>query len=98
MTEKSSVLAQLRTAKSSKSLARCENPKYVFLVDVNANKTEIASAIEEIYRDKNVRVVSVNTINVKPKKYNRRGRMNAGRDTLRKKAIVTLQPKDLLDE
>ena len=98
MTEKTSVLAQLRTSKSNKSLARCENPKYVFIVDNDANKAEIASAIEEIYQDKNVRVVAVNTINVKPKRYNRRGRMNPGRDVHRKKAIVTLQPQDLLDE
>lgn len=98
MTEKTSVLAQLRTATSSKSLARCENPKYVFLVDKDANKKEIASAIEDIYRDKNVTVVAVNTINVKPKRYNRRGRMNPGRDAFIKKAIVTLKPQDLLDE
>ena len=98
MTEKTAVLAQLRTSKSSKSLARCENPKYVFIVDKDANKAEIAAAIEEIYQEKNVRVVAVNTINVKPKHYNRRGQMNPGRDVHRKKAIVTLQPQNLLDE
>jgi large subunit ribosomal protein L23 len=98
MTEKTSVLAALRTSKSSKSVARCENPKYVFVVDKDANKTEIAAAVEEIYRDKNVRVLSVNTINVKPKHYNRRGKMNPGRSAHMKKAIVTLAPQDLLDE
>lgn len=98
MTEKSAVLSSLRTSKSNKCVARCENPKYVFVVDRNANKKEIASAVEEIYREKNVRVLAVNTINVKPKNYNRRGKGNPGRSSHMKKAIVTLQPQDLLDE
>lgn len=98
ITEKSSMLQGLKDASSNKSLARCENPKYVFLVDPKANKNEIAEALEEIYSDKHIRVVAVNTINVKPKQYNRRGRMNAGRSTLQKKAIVTLAVGDQIDE
>ncbi len=91
ITEKATVLENLKNATSNKCVARCENPKYVFLVDTGATKPEIKEAIEKIYSDKNVRVVDVNTILVKPKVYNRRGRMNPGRDTLVKKAIVTLE-------
>jgi len=98
ITEKASMLQGLKDASSNKSLARCENPKYVFLVDPKANKKEIAGALEEIYRDKHIRVVAVNTINVKPKQYNPRGRMNAGRATMQKKAIVTLAVGDQIDE
>lgn len=98
VTEKSSMLQGLKDAKSNKSVARCENPKYVFLVDPKANKKEIAEALEEIYRDKHIRVVAVNTINVKPKQYNRRGRMRPGRSTLQKKAIVTLEVGNQIDE
>ena len=98
ITEKASMLQGLKDADSNKSLARSENPKYVFLVDPKANKNEIAEALEEIYRDKHIRVVAVNTINVKPKQYNRRGRMNPGRDAMQKKAIVTLAVGDQIDE
>ena len=98
ITEKASMLQSLKDAKSNKSLARCENPKYVFLVDPKANKKEIAEALEEIYRDNHIRVVAVNTVTVKPKQYNRRGRMRAGRSTLQKKAIVTLTVGDQIDD
>lgn len=90
ITEKASVLQGLKDAKSNRSVARCENPKYVFLVDPKANKQEIARAVEEIYQTQHIKVVAVNTINVKPKNYNRRGRMNPGRSTAMKKAVVTL--------
>ena len=98
ITEKAGVLENLKHATSNKSVARCENPKYVFLVDPKANKQQIAQAIEQIYADKNITVVAVNTINVKPKKYNPRGRMNAGRSVAFKKAIVTLAVGDSVDE
>ncbi|MBS0656152.1 MAG: 50S ribosomal protein L23 [Verrucomicrobia bacterium] len=98
ITEKSSVLQGLKDAASNKSLKRCENPKYVFLVDPKANKHQIAEALEEIYRDKHVRVVAVNTMNVKPKQYNRRGKMNAGRSVALKKAVVTLAVGDSIEE
>ena len=98
ITEKTSMLQGLKDASSNKSLARCENPKYTFLVDPKANKNEIAEALEEIYADKHIRVVAVNTINVKPKQFNRRGRMSAGRSTLQKKAIVTLAVGDQIEE
>lgn len=62
-----------------------EDNKYVFEVAVKTSKTEIKKAIEVIF---DVKVVSVNTINVrkKPKKFGR----HTGFTSARKKAIVKL--------
>lgn len=57
-----------------------------FSVDVKANKTQIKQAIENIF---DVKVESVNTINVKPKK-KRVGRYE-GKTNKVKKAIVKLK-------
>lgn len=59
--------------------------KYVFEVDVRANKTEIKQAVEQIFK---VKVEKVNTIRVprKPKNYGR----YSGYTALGKKAIVKL--------
>jgi large subunit ribosomal protein L23 len=62
-----------------------EQKKYVFDVDVRSNKTEIKKAIEEIF---DVKVVKVNTINVK-KKPKRYGRFS-GFTARRKKAVIQL--------
>ena len=58
---------------------------YVFKVDVRANKTQIKQAIENAF---NVKVVSVNTLNVHPKT-KRVGRYT-GKTNRYKKAIVKL--------
>jgi len=97
LTEKSAMLENLKTATSNKSISRCENPKYTFEVDVNAKKPQIAEAIEEIYSEQNVKVVKVNTIFVKAKARNRRGKMNPGKSSRYKKAIVTLAVGNQLD-
>ena len=60
--------------------------KYVFLVDKKSNKVEIKNAIEKIYK---VEVQRVHTISVKGKK--KRVRLQEGRTSSRKKAIVTLK-------
>ncbi len=73
ITEKSADLAQ-------------NNNTYTFSVDVNANKTQIKQAIEKIF---NVKVLSVNTVNVKPK--TRRVGRYTGKTNRVKKAIVKLQ-------
>ncbi len=96
VTEKATMLENLYQAKSNRSLARCENPKAVFIVDIHANKQEIASAIEEIYREKQVKVTKVNTILLKGKS-KRRGRGRPGTTASFKKAIVTLEPGDIID-
>ncbi len=95
VTEKSIMLQGLKTADANVSLKRCESPKYVFIVDRSANKQEIAKAIEEIYTNEGIKVVAVNTINVKPKPRRVRGR--AGFTKAFKKAVVTLRPGDSLD-
>ena len=95
ITEKASVLQELQNNKSNASVARCESPKYVFVVDRGANKREIAEAIEQIYSDKNVKVTSVNTINVKAKPRRVRGR--SGFKPAFKKAVVTFEKGDNLD-
>ena len=97
VTEKSSTLENLKNADGNKSVKACKAPKYVFFVDRKANKQQIAGAIEDIYKEKNVKVVAVNTINVKPKP---KGRMKKhfGKTSRKKKAIVTFEPGDSLDD
>ncbi|WP_217588985.1 50S ribosomal protein L23 [Lentibacillus saliphilus] len=66
--------------------------KYTFEVDPKANKTEIKLAVEQVF---NVKVVKVNTLNLKGK-FKRMGRYGGYRSD-RKKAIVQLSEdsKDL---
>ncbi len=72
---------------TEKSTAIASNDKsYVFKVDAKANKSQIKDAIEKIF---NVKVESVNTVNVHPKK-KRVGR-HSGMTNKYKKAIVTLK-------
>lgn len=97
VTEKAVVLQQLKDAVSNRSVARCKKPKYVFIVDPRANKRQIATAIEEMYREKNVKVTAVNTITVKAKPTRQR-RNKTGLKSSFKKAIVTFEPKDQIDD
>ncbi len=71
---------------TEKSSALATDNVITFSVDVNANKTQIKQAIEKIF---NVKVESVNTVNVKPKK-KRVGRY-VGKTNKVKKAIVKLK-------
>lgn len=70
---------------TEKSSALAANNVITFSVDPRANKTQIKQAIENIF---DVKVESVNTINVKPKK-KRVGRY-VGKTNRMKKAIVKL--------
>lgn len=74
------------------SMALLEQQKYVFVVALKANKTQIRHAVEEIF---NVKVKSVNTMRVMGKE-KRMGR-HAGRTPNWKKAIVTLQPGETIE-
>jgi large subunit ribosomal protein L23 len=96
VTEKARVMEQLQFNTSNPCVKKCDAPKYVFLVDKKANKQEIAQAVEKIYAEKNIKVVSVNTITIGPKARRVRGR--EGFKPSFKKAIVTLQPGDSLEE
>ncbi len=78
------IKAPIITEKSA-NLAQTQNTMS-FSVDVKANKTQIKQAIESIF---DVKVESVNTVNVKPKK-KRVGRY-AGKTNRVKKAIVKLR-------
>ncbi len=95
VTEKGRVLENLVNAKSNPSVSRCQSPKIVFDVDPKANKTEIADAVEEIYKDKKIKVVKVNTVTVGSKK--RRVRGFSGKTAGYKKAVVTLRPGDTIE-
>jgi len=95
VTEKAMMLQSLKDMESNPSVRKCQSPKYVFKVHPKANKQEIASAIEEIYKSQDIKVVSVNTVTIKPKTRRVRGRL--GKRAGLKKAIVTLEPNDNID-
>ena len=74
---------------TEKSLAlQTEENKYTFDVELDANKTEVKHAVEEIF---DVEVAKVNIMNVVGKK-KRMGRY-VGMTAASKKAIVTLTEK-----
>nr|MDK2850282.1 large subunit ribosomal protein [Candidatus Cloacimonadota bacterium] len=81
------VIAPIITEKSSNQVATTNT--YTFKVSINANKIEIAKAIEHIF---SVKVLGVNTIRMvgKPK---RLGKYSGKRPDW-KKAIVTLREGD----
>ncbi len=70
---------------TEQSMSEGELKKYTFEVDRNANKIEIAKAVEEIF---GVKVAKVNTMNYDGKM--KRVRYVAGRRPNWKKAIVRL--------
>jgi large subunit ribosomal protein L23 len=67
--------------------------KYVFRVSPRANKAQIRSAIERLFKKK---VTSVNTCNYAGKKKRERT-ASFGRESHWKKAIVTLRSGDKID-
>lgn len=69
--------------------------KYSFSVATNASRTNVKHAVEKTF---GVKVLSVNTMNVKPKSKRDRTRRNKqGFTSGVKKAIVTLQAGDSID-
>ncbi|WP_206459872.1 50S ribosomal protein L23 [Anaerovorax sp. IOR16] len=70
---------------SERSMDDAQEKKYTFKVAVDANKTQVKLAVEEIF---GVEVAKVNIMNVNGK-LKRMGR-NIGRRPASKKAIVTL--------
>ena len=77
------IKAPIVTEKSAKLAS--DGNTITFSVDTKANKTEIKQAVEKLF---NVKVESVNTVNVRPKK-KRVGRY-VGKTNKVKKAIVKL--------
>ena len=78
------IKAPIVTEKSAKLAS--DGNTVTFSVDTKANKTEIKQAVEKVF---NVKVESVNTVNVRPKK-KRVGRY-VGKTNKVKKAIVKLK-------
>lgn len=70
---------------TEKAMSEMADKKYTFIVDVNANRTEIKDAVETIFK---VKVDKVNTVRVmgKMKKMGK----NEGRRPSYKKAIIKL--------
>ena len=71
---------------TEQSMENVADKKYVFMVDIDSNKTEIKAAVEEIF---GVKVAKVNTVRVQGK-VKRTGAYPAGKRADYKKAVVTL--------
>ncbi|MXX17868.1 MAG: 50S ribosomal protein L23 [Dehalococcoidia bacterium] len=82
----------LRPLITEKSTSLAGQDKYVFEVDLRANKPQIREAVELAF---DVTVRNVNTMVVKGK--NRRFGRNVTKQPDWKKAIVTLQPGDTIE-
>jgi large subunit ribosomal protein L23 len=82
----------IRPVVSEKSYALIGEGKYTFRVDDRAHKTQIASAVEEIF---DVKVAAVRTAKVRPKP-KRRGQ-HQGKTRGWKKAVVQLAPGDRIE-
>ena len=76
----------LRPVITEQSMESIGEKKYVFQVAIDANKTEIKAAVEEIF---GVQVEKVNTVRMQGK-VKRTGAYPAGRRAAYKKAVVTL--------
>jgi len=82
----------LRPVVTEKSYALAGKGKYTFVVAPEANKVEIKKAVEDLFK---VKVLKVNTLNVKGKPRRVRGRTGYRPDY--KKAVVTLRPGDKIE-
>jgi large subunit ribosomal protein L23 len=82
----------IRPVVSEKSYAGLESNVYTFLVDRDANKTEIKEAVQQIW---NVQVTSVNTLSRRGKV--KRRRLTYGKRPDQKRAIVTLAEGDSIE-
>ena len=71
---------------TEQSMESVADKKYVFMVDIDSNKTEIKEAVETIF---GVKVAKVNTVRMQGK-VKRTGAYPAGKRADYKKAVVTL--------
>ena len=93
------LISPLLTEKSvaNMNIKNSKVKKYTFRVAVDANKIEIAKAVEAMFVKEKVKVASVNTIHMRGKARRVGGRRMRGGNQLGKtpdwkKAIVTLTP------
>ena len=84
----------LRPVVSEKSYGLLDEGVYTFVVDPEANRTEIRLAVEAIF---NVRVAKVNTLNRKGKRKRNRRSFTFGKRADSKRAIVTLVAGDRIE-
>jgi large subunit ribosomal protein L23 len=77
----------IRPVVSEKSYALLDENKYTFIVQKDANKTEIRQAVELLF---DVEVTGVNTINRKGKR--KRTRAGFGKRPDTRRAIVSVDP------
>lgn len=85
----------LRPLVTEKSTALSGANKYIFQVDMRANKPQIKDAVEKAF---NVTVTSVNTMVMKGKPHGgRRFRRRLTYSPDWKKAVVTLAPEDHIE-
>ena len=82
----------LKPVVSEKSYALLDANTYTFIVDPDANKTEIKEAVQAIF---SVRVTGVNTLHRKGKR--KRTRRTIGVRKATKRALVTLHPDDKIE-
>jgi large subunit ribosomal protein L23 len=87
---------------TERTLRLVEGGQYTFIVADDANKIDIARAVEEHYnsgksKDK-IKVVGVNTINVRGKIKSRMRFKKPGRTPKFKKAIIRLAPGQTLPD
>ncbi len=70
--------------------------RYLFIVDIRANKIQIGEAVAKMY---NVKVDAVNTLNYKGKAKSRytKGKVVAGHTKAYKKAVVTVKEGEIID-
>ena len=78
-----------RPVLTEKAYEGIEDKRYVFEVDIHANKAEIKAAIETVFAEDGVKVEKVNTLRTIGK-IKRQGRTQ-GRTPETKKAYVTLK-------
>lgn len=94
MKEPISILNQALLTEKATMLSANLN-KYSFTVAPHATRTNVKDAVEKTF---GVKVLSVNTMNVKPKSKRDRSRRNKlGFTSGFKKAIITLQAGDSID-
>ena len=76
----------LRPVLTEKAYEGIGDKRYIFEVAIDANKTEIKAAIEQVF---GVKVAKVNTVRMQGK-VKRTGAYPAGKQAAYKKAVVTL--------
>ena len=92
MAKKNIIVKPLITEKTTKLAEDPNLNQYTFVVNKKANKVEIKKAIELIF---NVKVLSVNTVNVLPK-YKKMGKYEGFKPAY-KKAVVKLAEGQKID-